>query len=170
LTCLINNPFIKKEIMNQEIALIQNNNNYFNINFLDFLPKNSQVNDYLNSIDIDLGGLSGAEGWNLPCFNSCALGALPIVLNATAHKDWADQDNSILLNANGAEDIYDGKFFNRGDEFNQGKIYTFSDEDFYQSIEQAIARVKKSRNESGKLIKNKFTYKKTLNNILKSVI
>jgi hypothetical protein len=92
------------------------------------------------------------------------------VLNATAHKDWADQDNSILLNANGAEDIYDGKFFNRGDEFNQGKIYTFSDEDFYQSIEQAIARVKKSRNESGKLIKNKFTYKKTLNNILKSVI
>lgn len=169
LTCLINNPFIKKEIMQQEIALIQNNNKYHNINFLEFLPKNSQVNDYLNSIDVDLGGLSGAEGWNLPCFNSCALGALPIVLNATAHTDWADQDNSILINPNGTKDVYDGTFFNKGDEFNQGKIYTFSDEDFYQSIEEAINRVKKSRNENGKLIKDKFTYRKTLNNILKSI-
>ena len=90
-------------------------------------------------------------------------------MNATAHTDWADQDNSILINPNGTKDVYDGTFFNKGDEFNQGKIYTFSDEDFYQSIEEAINRVKKSRNENGKLIKDKFTYKKTLNNILKSI-
>ena len=169
LTCLISNSFIKKDYMNQEIALL-NKNKCFNINFLDFLPKNSEVNDYLNSIDIDLGGLSGAEGWNLPCFNSCALGAFPIVLNCTAHKDWADADNSILVEPSGTQPIYDGTFFNKGDEFNQGDMYTFSDSDFYQAVDTAIDKAKISKNENGKALQEKFTYKKTLNNILKDVL
>ena len=65
LTCCISNPFFKKEEMEASIRNILQGKSYGNINFLPFLPKNSQVNDYLNSIDIDLGGMSGAEGWNL---------------------------------------------------------------------------------------------------------
>ena len=47
--------------MESAIRGIFDGKNYGNINFLPFLPKNSQVNDYLNSIDIDLGGMSGVK-------------------------------------------------------------------------------------------------------------
>lgn len=169
LTCLINNPFIKQEDFKQEIASILNGKKYFNINFLEFLPHNSQVNDYLNSLDIDLGGLSGAEGWNLPCFNSCSLGALPIVLNCTAHKDWADDSNSILVEPDGESEIFDGKFFRPDSEFNHGIKFEFSEELFYNSIEKAISRTKVSKNLNGLQLKEKFKYKKTLDKILNNV-
>ena len=64
---------------------------YKNINFLPHLKTNSEMNELYNSIDINLSGLSGAEGWNLPAFNSTCLGKWSIVLNATSHKDWATE-------------------------------------------------------------------------------
>ena len=111
--------------MESAIAQITDRKSYGNVNFLPFMPKNSQVNDYLNSIDIDLGGMSGAEGWNLPSFNATCLGKWSIVLNCSAHKDWANEENCILLNPSGKEPVYDKIFFQEGSEFNQGNIYTF---------------------------------------------
>ena len=141
LTCCVSNAFIEENELKQQIKIATNNKDYNNINFLSFLPKNSQVNDYLNSIDIDLGGLSGAEGWNLPCFNSTALGCWPIVLNATSHKDWATQDNSILIEPSSKSSIVDNKFFFNHSEFNQGHMYNFSEEDFYRAVDIAIEKV-----------------------------
>ena len=76
--------------MNQIIAQALEGKTYGNINFLPRLGTNSEVNEMLNSIDIDLSGLSGAEGWNLPAFNSTCLGKWSMVLNCTSHKDWAN--------------------------------------------------------------------------------
>ena len=45
---------------------------YFNINFLGMMQKNSLYNDFLNSGNIVLG-MSGAEGWGLPEFQSVVL-------------------------------------------------------------------------------------------------
>ena len=53
---------------------------YKNINFLPHLEKNAEVNELLNAIDIDLTGLSGGEGWNLPAFNATCLGKWSVVL------------------------------------------------------------------------------------------
>lgn len=171
LTCCVSNAFIQEDELKREINLATDNKKHNNINFLPFLPKNSQVNDYLNSIDIDLGGLSGAEGWNLPCFNSTALGAWPIVLNATSHKDWATKDNSILVEPSSKSSITDNKFFFDHSEFNQGHMYNFSDESFYNAIDTAIEKVNnKQKNITGKNIRQDFTYKNTLENILSSVI
>ena len=143
------------------------NRDITNINFLPFLEKNSQVNQYLNSIDIDLGGMSGAEGWNLPSFNATCLGAWSIVLNATAHKDWATKDNCILIEPSGKTDIFDGRFF-KGEEFNIGCKYDFNDQDFIQAMHIAVDKVKNNiKNTKGQELKDKFTYKKTLENILK---
>jgi len=171
LTCCVSNAFIQEDELKREINLATDNKKHNNINFLPFLPKNSQVNDYLNSIDIDLGGLSGAEGWNLPCFNSTALGAWPIVLNATSHKDWATKDNSILIEPSSKSSIIDNKFFFDHSEFNHGHMYNFSDESFYDAIDTAIEKVNnKEKNITGKNIRQDFTYKNTLENILSSVI
>ena len=117
---------------------------YKNINLLPRLKTNSEVNEYLNSIDIDLSGLSGAEGWNLPAFNSTCLGKWSIVLNATSHKDWATKENSILVEPCGEEPCYDGLFFKEGSEFNQGIIYSFSDEDFDKATDEAVKKISSS--------------------------
>lgn len=171
LTCCVNNAFMKEEDLKGQIFRATDSKKHNNINFLKFLPKNSQVNDYLNSIDIDLGGLSGAEGWNLPCFNSTALGAWPIVLNATSHKDWANKENSILIEPSSESSIVDNKFFFDHSEFNQGHMYNFSAEDFNKAIDLAIEKVAKGQtNIKGKEIRKNFTYKNTLENILQSII
>lgn len=171
LTCCTNNPFLPKEEVKENQRKATGNNDYNNINFLPFLPKNSQVNDYLNSIDIDLGGLSGAEGWNLPCFNSTALGSWPIVLNATSHKDWANKDNAILIEPGSKSSIIDDRFFFDYAEFNQGHMFNFSKEDFNQATDKAVEKIRqKLKNEEGKKIRDSFTYKNTLENILKRVL
>jgi hypothetical protein len=124
LSCSIVNPFLDKEILKKLLA------GYkalaWNINILPYVSTNSEVNDVLNSADIDLSGLSGAEGWGLPAFNATCLGKWSVVLNATSHLDWATKDNSILVQPSNLIEAYDGTFFKKGQEFNQGEIYDFN--------------------------------------------
>ncbi|NDG53929.1 MAG: hypothetical protein EBY39_13075, partial [Flavobacteriia bacterium] len=142
LTCCVSNPFYKKEDMQNTLSNVLQGKRYGNINFLPFMPKNSEVNDYLNSIDIDLGGMSGAEGWNLPSFNATCLGKWSVVLNSTSHKDWATKENSILVEPNGSEPIYDGIFFHKNTPFNQGNISTFNEDEFISAMEKAETKCK----------------------------
>jgi len=166
LTCCINNPFFKEDQMKAAISNALDHKTYTNINFLPYLKTNSEMNELYNAIDINLSGLSGAEGWNLPAFNSTCLGKWSIVLNATSHKDWANSDNSILVEPSGKEDIYDEVFFKKGQDFNQGNLNCFSDEDFYKATEQAISTHKKPNNKGLELSKE-FNYKNTVNKLLK---
>ena len=168
LSCLIVNPFMKPEQMNQVIQQTLGNERYGNINFIPFLKTNSEVNDLLNAIQIDLSGCSGAEGWNLPSFNATALGKWSIVLNASSHKDWATEDNSVLIQPNGKELAADGLFFDQGGPFNQGNIYTFDSDEFTSAMETAEQKVN-SVNEEGIKLQKEFTYEKTLDKILEVI-
>lgn len=168
LTCCINNPFMKEEDTLTLIKSALGNENYRNINLLPRLKTNSEVNEFMNSIDIDLSGLSGAEGWNLPAFNATCLGKWSIVLNATSHKDWANSKNSILVEPSGTEPCYDGLFFKEGTSFNQGSIYQFSDDSFEDAIVKAIEKVNTENSEGEKLVKE-FSYNKTVKKLLKII-
>jgi len=161
----VTNPFFKKEQMESILRETLEGKAYGNINFLPFLPQNAQVNDFLNSIDIDIGGMSGAEGWNLPSFNASCLGKWSIVLNSTSHKDWATKENCILIEPDGKEEIYDNMFFHKGATFNQGSMYTFDEEEFISAMERAEL-VCKNENKEGVSLRDKFTYKNTLERIL----
>jgi hypothetical protein len=154
--------------MNQTIAQCLKGKKYGNINFLPYLKTNSEVNDLMNAVDINLSGLSGAEGWNLPAFNSACLGKWPIVLNSSSHKDWANKKNSILIEPDGSEEAYDNIFFNRGSPFNQGSISNFSKESFYGAIDKAIEK-NKTPNTEGQKLKEEFSYKKTVNSIIEKI-
>ena len=168
LTCCISNPFLKADHLNHLISEALGGKRYGNINFIPYLKTNSEVNDYLNSIQIDLSGMSGAEGWNLPSFNSTALGKWSIVLNASSHKDWATEENSILIHPNGKEPAADGIFFSSGGPFNQGNIYTFDSDEFVSSMEKAEGMCQKE-NEEGKKLKESFTYSNTLDKIIEVI-
>lgn len=168
LTCCITNPFFKPEDMNNIIQNILDGKRYTNINFLPFLQKNKEVNDLLNSIDIDLTGLSGAEGWNLPAFNATCLGKWSVVLNATSHKDWANENNSILIEPDGEFDCYDQVFFQKGIEFNQGTFFDWNEESVIHAMEKAETKARQINTEGQKLAAN-LTYSNTTDKILSSI-
>jgi len=165
LSCAVFNPFLDKNTFQNQIMAILEGKNYNNINFLNFMPTNSEVNDYLNSIDIDLGGLSGSEGWNLPSFNATCLGKWSVVLNATAHKDWATNENSILVEPSRMKEAHDGIFFHKGHPFNQGEFFDITDDEIQNAILKSVEYAKQP-NPDGEALKNKFTYKNTTESIL----
>ena len=165
LSCAITNPFLDKAKFQNELLKTLEGKQYNNLNFVPYMQTNSEVNDFLNSIDIDLGGLSGAEGWNLPSFNATALGKWSVVINATAHKDWARNDNSILIEPSSLKDCYDDVFFKKGQAFNQGQFFNISDEEMENAILKSVSYAKKPNPEGLKLQKE-FTYEKTVETIL----
>ena len=165
LSCAITNPFLDKAKFQNELLKMLEGKQYNNLNFVPYMQTNSEVNDFLNSIDIDLGGLSGAEGWNLPSFNATALGKWSVVMNATAHKDWATSDNSILIEPSSLKDCYDDVFFKKGQAFNQGQFFNISDEEMENAILKSVSYAKKPNPEGLKLQKE-FTYEKTVETIL----
>tara|TARA_Y100000004_G_scaffold100097_1_gene112236 strand:+ start:3141 stop:4229 length:1089 start_codon:yes stop_codon:yes gene_type:complete len=168
LSCCVVNPFIKHDQMNALLSDTLDGKHYSNINFLPHLKTNSEVNHLLNSADIDLTGLSGAEGWNLPSFNATALGKWSIVSNHTAHKAWATESNSILLPANEKEPAADGLFFPPSGDFNVGNIHKFNKDQAVSAMELAEAKVG-TINEEGIKLQDEFTYAKTLNLILEEI-
>ena len=165
LSCCITNPFLPPEQMQQIIASTLGGKRYGNINFLPYLQTNAEVNDFLNAIDIDLTGLSGAEGWNLPAFNATCLGKWSVVLNSTAHKDWANETNSILVEPNSTIPIYDGLFFRENDMYNQGSMFDWAKESVIAAFEKAEEKVG-TVNEAGIQLSKELTYENTLNQII----
>ena len=165
LSCCITNPFFKPEQMQQILAQTLEGKQYSNINFIPYLKTNAEVNDFLNAIDIDLTGLSGAEGWNLPAFNATCLGKWSVVLDATSHKDWANAENSILVQPQGTIPASDGVFFTPGSQFNQGVFFDWNEEDVIAAMETAESKAK-ILNENGISLGREMTYQKTLNQII----
>lgn len=169
LTCCITNPFFKKEHMDEILKSVLEGKRYTNINFLPFLKTNQEVNELLNAIDIDLTGLSFAEGWNLPSFNATCLGKWSIVTNSTAHKDWATKDNAILIECDGFIECNDGLFFKPGLEYNQGSFPSYSEEAMIEAFKEAENRILSSKvNQAGIELGKAMTYEVTAKEILKS--
>jgi len=168
LTCCITNPFLKQEQMSALLTQLVDGQNYTNINFLPHLKTNTEVNHLLNAADIDLTGLSGAEGWNLPAFNATALGKWSIVYNHTGHQSWATSDNSVLIEPSTKEDIYDNLFFHQGHPFNQGKMYSFNEEQVIAAMETAVQKCE-APNTEGLKLQTDFSYKRTVDEILKTI-
>lgn len=165
LSCCITNPFFKEEQMRQIIANALEGKMYSNINFIPYLKTNEEVNDFLNAIDIDLTGLSGAEGWNLPAFNATCLGKWSVVLNATSHKDWATVENSVLVEPTSTIPAHDGVFFQNGQPFNQGVFFDWTEEQAIEAMEKS-EKLAKTTNQNGQKLIETFTYSRTLDQIV----
>ena len=157
LQCSVHNPFLNEEQNKQIQNQIVNGQRFGNLMFLNFMPKNSTYNDYLNSADVVIG-CSGGEGWGLPEFQSVAIGKHAVILNANGYKSWATKDNCILFEPNGKTPVYDNMFFKEGGPYNQGNIFDFDASDYKSALERSVEAVKKNRkNENGLLLQKKFT-------------
>jgi glycosyltransferase involved in cell wall biosynthesis len=153
------NPRLLNEIFNGEKP--------FNVVAFPWFRENSTLNQLYNSCNIVLD-CSGAESWSLPSFTMTALGKHNVILNATGMKEWANPQNSTLINPDGKEDAVDGIFFNKGAPFNQGKWFTFNEEEFLNACDVAIERVKKDPiNHEGLKLQEQFSIEKFTDNVLK---
>lgn len=169
LDCLVHNPFMTQGEWDLALReIFKNSAKPWNVNFIPYLPSNSQYNLALNEADVDLTGMSGGEGFNLPLFQSLCLGKQAIVLNAHAHKDFCTSENSFLIEPSGKIDSEDGKFFKNGAPFNQGNFFDYKDSDFEDALLSIVDRAKTENIEGIKLAKE-FNYSRTCE-ILKSVI
>jgi hypothetical protein len=169
LSCCITNPFFKPEDMQRIIANLLEGKHYSNINFIPWLKTNAEINEFMNAIDIDLTGLSGGEGWNLPAFNATCLGKWSVVLNGTSHKDWANEDNSILIQPNGTQLCEDGVFFKDKGDYNQGTFLTFDEEELISVMEKSETLAGQF-NMCGSIMSQKFTYARSLQQILSKMV
>ncbi len=167
LNALIHNHFIDPNVLHQQIHQIFGGKTVpFNINFLGWCEKNVDFNEIINQTDISLN-LNGAEGFNLTNLTSLCLGKQNVVLNAHAHLDYCTEENSILVEPNGMSDIYDGQFFVKGSDFNQGDFYTFTQEAAHEAFDVAVQRVKDGIvNTEGEKLKDKFTVGGTVDKLL----
>lgn len=169
LQCAIYNPFMKED--KQKILLNEtlSNQKYFNISFLNFMKENILYNDFINSGDIVIG-MSGGEGWGLPEFHSVALGKYGIILNATAYKGWANEENSILVEPSSKIEAYDDIFFHKNSKFNQGNIFDFNEDDFIDGCERAIKKFQENKiNKNGLKLQDEFSSEKFANKIIELI-
>lgn len=111
----------------------------FNIQFYDWMPTNAAYNDFLNAGHIVLG-MSGSEAFGLPEFHATALGKHAVVHNVNGYRSWANDQNSILVNPSGKIPAYDGKFFQKGQLFNQGNFFDWSEDMFVAACEEALRK------------------------------
>lgn len=143
----------------------------WNINFLPFQEKNSLFNLTMNSIDIDLSGLSGAEGWNLPAFQALCLGKVCVFLNAHAHKTYLSKSNVIKVSPSGKAPIYDSKFFIKGHNFNQGNMFIFNEKDAADAMKQSVEELLSNKNfEKNCKIADTFSVKNTVDTLLEKLV
>jgi glycosyltransferase involved in cell wall biosynthesis len=166
LNCAIFNHFIDPKIQSQIIHQALEGKQYWNINFLPFLPQNELFNDLLNNTDIVLA-MSGGEGWGLPEFQAVAMGSHCVGLNAHAYKDWMTEENCVLVAPSHKIPVYDNMFFKQGSPFNQGEIYDWDDLSLIRGMEEAEKRFLESpENSKGLELQEKFSYKNIVDNII----
>ena len=169
LQCAIYNPFLSPEENDSVIHRSLRGEKYSNIQVLKPMAKNSLYNDFLNSGNIVIG-MSGAEGWGLPEFHSMALGKHSVMLNAHSYKEFANEENSVLVEPDGKMDIYDGMFFKEGDRYNQGQMFKWDEDDFIDGCEEAIERYKSNPiNEKGVKLQEEFHVSKTVDVLLEKI-
>jgi len=167
LNCAIVNPFLNQDQFNNIIGQVLEGKKYWNINFLPWSKTNAEYNTVLQSSDI-IFALSGAEGFDLPVYHATAMGAWPLALKAHVYTDYLDENNAIFINPNGKKPAYDGMFFAPGQPFNQGNIFTFSEEDFYKGCELATEKAKIGENKEGLKLQDK-TFKQSVDILMKEL-
>jgi hypothetical protein len=168
LNCAVANVFLNQDQQNALFRDSLNNQHVPNVQFLGFTPQNDVYNDILNANEIVIG--MGTEGWGLPQFSAIAMGKYGVILNCSGHKEWANSENSILVNPSGLIPAYDGMFFHQGQPWNQGNFYDFNEDEFIAACELAIKKVEQNKvNEAGLKLQEQFTSEKFVDSILKEL-
>lgn len=131
------------------------------IRIFDWQENHEDIANIIVNADIGIFP-SRAEGWNLELLEMMALGKPVIATNYSAHTEFCNKDNCMLVDVDDVESAYDGKWF-----FDQGK-WADIDANAYNSF---VEHMRNSHNQKGKVNEagietgRKFTWNNTVDKI-----
>ena len=164
------NPFMSPED-NQRFLMqvFEGKQKPFNVNIHPYLGTLTEVNNYLNVCDIVLEP-SGAEGFSLSSFHTTALGKHCLCHNVTGQKQWANETNSVLFEPDCKVTAVDNIFFRQGGDFNQGNIYSWSEDSFIDGLEKVYSKWQNNKvNTEGLKLQEQFSRKRFADSILEII-
>ena len=107
---MTNNPFLTEDQDQEWKNLYLNSKLGSKIKFVDRVDTQKEVYNIMEETDCGIFP-SRAEGWNLELLEMMACGKHVITTNCSAHKEFCNTSNALLVNAPDTEIAYDGKWF-----------------------------------------------------------
>ena len=105
---MCNNPFLSPEQHSQWVNLYKQDPR---VRLLDRVQSQLELSHIMNSTDCGIFP-SRAEGWNLEILELMAIGKHIITTNYSAHTEFCNEKNSMLVTPKNKERAIDGQFFN----------------------------------------------------------
>lgn len=164
------NPHLSPEQNNGMLAQVfEGKPKPFNVNIIPFSPTLSEFNEVLGNTDIVID-MSGAEGFSLPSFTAVCLGKHAVIHNNTGMKEWATNENAVLVEPSSKITSKDDIFFRNTGDFNIGNIYEYNEYDLFKGCTEALKRKESnSINLAGKELINRFSWSNCVDEILKNL-
>ena len=160
------NPFLNEQELSYWVNLYKDSPLGHKIQILPELKTHNDVATLMRSVDCGVFP-SRAEGWNLELLEMMACGKPVIATNYSAHTEFCTEESTMLIEVDGLEDAYDGKWFH-----GHGKWMEFS----YKEEEQLIHYMRTcyktelgfsiKGNTAGIKISKQFTWENTVNKLL----
>lgn len=170
LTLLVNNSFFENDMFSKIMGDALFGKRWKNLNIIaPNLKNNEEVNELHNAIDIDLSGLSSAEGFGLPAFNSCCLGKIVCAAEVPGIEDWAHGPNVVKIKPIGKKSSHDGFFFKRGGPFNQGSFAQLDKQAIMDCMDKAVELHNKSNFGVRKEMMEAYSYKRMVDDIFSEI-
>ncbi len=138
------NPFLTEEQQKEWNNLYLNSKLGNKIKILPRVQTHFEVAQVMRQADVGVFP-SRAEGWNLEALEMMSMGKHVILTDYSAHTEFANKQNSKLIEIKDTEDAYDGIWFH-----GQGKWAHFGDKQMEQLIQHMTSLLNvKNKNLSG---------------------
>lgn len=167
---MCDNPFLKKEQIEEWKNLYRNLEIGHKVRFIDRVGTHQEVYNIMSRVDCGVFP-SRAEGWNLELLELMACGKHVITTDYSAHTEFCTEENAMLIPINNTEVAYDGVWF----DGKKGNWAHFDSDSQYNLVSHM--RSFHNEKQSGRLTVNKagietansFTWDRTAKEILKHV-
>jgi glycosyltransferase involved in cell wall biosynthesis len=167
---MCDNPFLSKEQTEEWKNLYRNLEIGHKVRFIDRVGTHQEVYNIMSKVDCGVFP-SRAEGWNLELLELMACGKHVITTDYSAHTEFCNEENSMLIPINDTEKAYDGIWF----DGNKGEWAHFDADSQYNLISRmrSFHNDKQSGrtkvNVAGIETANNFTWNRTAKEILRHV-
>ena len=115
LAMMWSNPFLSQDEVKEWTDLYINTIGADRVRFIPYVKTDYELAKIINSVDCCVFP-TRAEGFGMPILQSLACGKPVISTDYSAHADFVNEDNSMLIHIDEMETAYDGKWF-----FGQGE-------------------------------------------------
>lgn len=159
------NPFLNQEETQAWYSIIQDSPLKDKIKVIDRLPNQNLLAEVMNRASCGIF-MSRAEGWNNEIPEMMALDKPIITTNYSAHTEYCNSDNSLLVEINETETAHDGKFF-----MGQGNWARLGEAQMEQTIEymRFVYNKEVKSNPAGLETAKKYTWDRTASIIRETI-